>query len=111
MTIEVEAGETIGSEVDLRPSAAILIGGACVIGLVSALSLPWPVALASTVLGTLMIAGADVDARTFLLPDPITWGALVCCIVAAPLLDGEAPWASACEAMARAGCIALVLAL
>jgi len=27
MTIEVEAGETIGSEVDLRPSAAILIGG------------------------------------------------------------------------------------
>ena len=111
MTIEVEAGETIGSEVDLRPSAAILIGGACVIGLISALSLPWPVAIASTVLGTLMIAGADVDARTFLLPDLITFGALFCGILAAPLLDTADPWAAAVQAIARAGGIAGVLAL
>jgi leader peptidase (prepilin peptidase)/N-methyltransferase len=111
MTIEVEAGETIGSEVDLRPSLAILIGGACVIGLISALLLPWPVAIASTVLGTLMIAGADVDARTFLLPDLITFGALFCGILAAPLLDTADPWAAAVQAIARAGCIAGVLAL
>lgn len=110
MTIEVEAGETIGSEVDLRPSLAILIGGACVIGLISALSLPWPVAIASTVLGTLMIAGADVDARTFLLPDLITFGALFCGILAAPLLDTTDPWA-AVQAIVRAGCVAGVLAL
>jgi leader peptidase (prepilin peptidase) / N-methyltransferase len=110
--IDPDAGEAVASaDDDLRPNPVVLAGGAAAIGIVSALSLPWPVALASTVLGTLMIAGADVDARTFLLPDPITWGALVCGIVAAPLLDGEAPWASACEAMARAGCIALVLAL
>ena len=96
MTIEVEAGETIGSEVDLRPSAAILIGGACVIGLISALSLPWPVAIASTVLGTLMIAGADVDARTFLLPDLITFGALFCGILAAPLAGYNGPVGSRC---------------
>src|SRR6267142_4439996 len=111
MTIEVEAGETIGSEVDLRPSAAILIGGACVIGLISALSLPWPVAIASTVLGTLMIAGADVDARTFLLPDLVTFGAVFCGILAAPLLDTADPFAAVVQAIARAGCVTGVLAL
>jgi leader peptidase (prepilin peptidase)/N-methyltransferase len=111
MTIEVEAGEAIGSEVDLRPSLAILIGGACVIGLISALSLPWPVAIASTMLGTLMIAGADVDARTFLLPDLITFGALFCGILAAPLLDTTDPWAAAVQAIARAGFVAGALAL
>ena len=111
MTIEVEAGETIGSEVDLRPSAAILIGGACAIGLISALSLPWPVAIASTMLGTLMLAGADVDARTFLLPDLITFGALFSGILAAPLLDTTDPWTAAVQAIARAGCVAGVLTL
>ena len=65
MTIEIEAGETIGSEVDLRPSPAILIGGVCVVGLISALSLPWPVAIASTVLGTLMVAGAGSMRENF----------------------------------------------
>src|ERR1700754_4892796 len=111
MTIEVEAGEAIGSEVDLRPSAAVLIGGACVIGLISALSLPWPVAIASTVLGTLMIAGADVDARTFLLPDLITFGAILCGILAAPLLDMADPWIAVVHAVARAGAVAGLLAL
>jgi leader peptidase (prepilin peptidase)/N-methyltransferase len=109
--IEVEAGEAVGSEVDLRPSPAILIGGACVIGLISALSLPWPVAIASTMLGTLMIAGADVDARTFLLPDLITFGAVFCGILAAPLLDTTDPWTAAGQAIARAGGIAGALAL
>ena len=111
MTIEAEAGEAIGSEVDLRPNAAILIGGACIVGLISALYLPWPVAIASTVLGTLMLAGADIDARTFLLPDLITFGAVLCGILAAPLLDTADPWAAAVQAIARAGCIAGVLAL
>src|SRR3954462_686665 len=101
MTIEVEAGETIGSEVGLRPSAAILIGGACVIGLISARSLPWQLALASTVVGTVMIAGADVDARTFLLPDLITFGALFCGLLAAPLLDTTDPWTAAVQAIVR----------
>jgi leader peptidase (prepilin peptidase) / N-methyltransferase len=111
VTIEIEAGEAIGSEVDLRPNAAILIGGACFIGVISALSLPWPIAIASTILGTLMIAGADVDARTYLLPDLITFGALFCGILAAPLLDAADPWAAAVQAIARAGCIAGALAL
>jgi leader peptidase (prepilin peptidase) / N-methyltransferase len=111
MTIEVEAGEAVGSEVDLRPNAAILIGGVCAIGLISALSLPWPVAVASTVLGTFMIAGADVDARTFLLPNLITFGAIFCGVLAALLLDTAEPWAAAGQSIARAGCVAGALGL
>jgi len=111
MTIEVEASEAVGSEVDPRPSAAILIGGACAIGLISAVSLPWPVAIASTVLGTLMIAGADVDARTFLLPNVITYGALIGGVLAAPFLDPSGSWTAAVEASARAGIVAGGLAL
>lgn len=109
--IDLDAGETVAPEDDLHPHPAILFGGAAAIGLISALSLPWPVAIASTVLGTLMVAGAEVDARTFLLPDLITWGAVVCGIVAAPLLDAADPWATAAEAIARAACIAGVLGL
>src|SRR4029453_8995519 len=107
----VEASEAVGSEVDPRPSAAILIGGACAIGLISAVSLPWPVAIASTVLGTLMIAGADVDARTFLLPNVITYGALIGGVLAAPFLDSSGSWTAAVEASARAGIVAGGLAL
>ena len=107
---DIEAGETAGSE-DIRPNPAILIGGAAAIGLISALSLPWPVAVASTVLGTLMVAGAEVDARKFLLPDLVTWGAVICGILAAPLLNTAEPWAAMGEAIARAGCIAGVLVL
>jgi len=108
--IDIEAGETAGSEDD-HPNPAILIGGAGTIGLISMLSLPWPVAVASTVLGTLMIAGAEVDARTFLLPDLVTLGAIICGILAAPLLNTTEPWTAVAEAIARAGCAAGVLAL
>ena len=99
------------SENDLRPNPAVLVGGVVAIGAISALTLPWPVAIASTVLGMLMVAGADVDARTFLLPDVITWGAVVCGIAAASLLHATAPWVTAGEAVARAACVAAVLAL
>jgi leader peptidase (prepilin peptidase)/N-methyltransferase len=108
--IDTEAEEAAGLNEDLRPNPAILIGGAGAIGVISALSLPWPFAVASTVLGTLMVAGAEVDARTFLLPNLMTWGAIVCGILAAPLLNTAEPWAAA-EAIARAGCVAGVLAL
>jgi len=45
------------------------------------------------------------------LPDLITFAAVVCGIVAAPLLDAAQPWTAAGEAAARAVCIAAVLAL
>jgi leader peptidase (prepilin peptidase)/N-methyltransferase len=109
--IDLDAGETPGSEDDLTPNPAVLLGGTVAIGLVSSLSLPWPAAVASSVLGALMLAGADVDARKFLLPDLVTFGAVACGIVAAPLLDDVDPWAAAGEAVVRAACIAAVLAL
>jgi leader peptidase (prepilin peptidase)/N-methyltransferase len=93
------------------PKPAVLIGGAGAIALISGLSLPWPVAVASIVLGTLMVAGAEIDARTFLLPDVVTWGAIICGILAAPLLSMTEPWTAVGETIARAGCVAGVLAL
>src|SRR5438445_6572443 len=107
---DIEAEEAAGSEDDVYPNPAIVIGGAGAIGLISTLSLPWPVSVASTVLGTLMIAGAEVDARTFLLPDLVTWGAIICGILAAPLNTTE-PWTAVGEAIERAGCVAGMLAL
>lgn len=58
-----------------------------------------------------MIAGADVDSRTYLLPDIITWGAIVSGILAAPALDSFEPWLSTGTATARALATALALAL
>jgi leader peptidase (prepilin peptidase)/N-methyltransferase len=91
--IDSEAVEAIGTRADLRPNLAILIGGAAAVAVVSGLSLPWPVAVASTVLGAFMIAGAEVDARTYLLPDTVTWGAAGFGIAAAPLLAALDPYA------------------
>jgi leader peptidase (prepilin peptidase)/N-methyltransferase len=82
-----------------------------VVAVISFASLPWPVALASSVLGTLMIAGAEVDARTFLLPDTVTAGTLLSGILAAAALDPFAPGWSAGAAAARALGTAAVLLL
>src|SRR5215468_2504663 len=102
-----DAAETL----DLRPNPAILVGAGGALALVSAAFLPWPFAIASTMLGALMIAGADVDARTFLLPDAVTFGATVAGIMAAPLLDPIDPWLAGVGATARALGCAAVLAL
>ena len=96
---------------NLRPHPAVLAAGCCAVALVSMLLLPWPLALASIALGALMIAGADVDARTFLLPDFVTIGAAVGGIVAAAVLDPFDPWAAGAGALSRALATALVLAL
>lgn len=111
MTIQDETAEYAGLEIDLRPNLAVLVGGAFVVGLISAALLPWPIAIASTLLGALMIGGADVDARTFLLPDFITYGAVLCGVLAAPFLDSAGSWTAAVEAIARAGIVAGALAL
>jgi leader peptidase (prepilin peptidase) / N-methyltransferase len=106
-----ETGEHVYPVDELRPNSAILIGAGTAIGLVSALSLPAPIAVASTVLGTLMVAGADIDARTCLLPNAVTLGAAVCGVVAAPLLDGLSPWLAMADAVLRAMGAAGLLAL
>jgi leader peptidase (prepilin peptidase) / N-methyltransferase len=95
----------------LRPNLAILAGAGVVIVLLSVLMLPWPVAIASAVLGSLMIAGADVDARTCLLPDFVTWGAVGCGVVAAAALNPYEKWQAGGAAIMRAAGTALALAL
>ena len=100
---------------DLYPNPAVVIGAGGALALLSAAFLPWPVAIASTVLGILMIAGADVDARTYLLPDAVTFGAALAGIVAAPFIDPlgawSDPWLAGASAVARALGCAAVLAL
>jgi leader peptidase (prepilin peptidase)/N-methyltransferase len=96
-------------EADLRPRLAVLLGGAAPLALVSIGSLAWPAAVASIVLGLLMIAGAEIDARTFLLPDVITLGALGCGILAAPALDSIDPLLAASGATVRAAGTAIGL--
>jgi leader peptidase (prepilin peptidase)/N-methyltransferase len=109
--ISVDGAEQIGPADDFRPNLAILIGGSTAIGLVSVVSLPGPVAVASIVLGVLMVAGADVDARTYLLPNVITWGAAICGVAAAWFLDELNPSLAILHAVLRAMGAAGLLAL
>ena len=94
----------------LRPNWAILAGASAVIVLLSVLMLPWQTAVASAALGSLMIAGADVDARTCLLPDIVTWGAICCGVVAAAALNPYDEWHAGPAAIMRAVGTALALA-
>jgi leader peptidase (prepilin peptidase) / N-methyltransferase len=103
----IEAEHTV----DLRPDLAIVLGAGFAVAVVSALSLPWPAAIASTLLGALMIAGADIDARTYLLPDSVTWGGIVSGIVAAAAVHPFDPWPSTGAAVMRAAGTAFALAL
>jgi leader peptidase (prepilin peptidase) / N-methyltransferase len=98
------------SDPELRPEMTILFAGSTAVAVVSFALLAWPTALASTVLGILMIAGAEVDARTFLLPDTVTAGTFLSGILAAPALDRFDPELAAVEAVARAaGTVAVLL--
>ena len=58
-----------------------------------------------------MIAGAEVDARTYLLPDAVTWSAIALGILAASALNPFEPWLSAGAAVARGTWTAAALAL
>jgi leader peptidase (prepilin peptidase) / N-methyltransferase len=100
---------TVAPELHLRTNVALFLGGGLIMALISAASLPWPSAIASTTLGTLMIAGAEVDARTYLLPDTITIGAMLLGLVFAPALDPSQPWLAAGIAIARAAGAAFAL--
>jgi leader peptidase (prepilin peptidase)/N-methyltransferase len=97
------------AEVNLRPNVATLAAASLLIALSSALSLHWPAASASIVLGILMFAGADVDARTHHLPDTVTLGATFCGIIAATVLEPNEPWLSMAAAGLRAAGTALML--
>ena len=93
----------------LRPNLFVFLAGSAATALLSFAFLPPPAAIASTLLGALMIAGADVDARTFLLPDIVTYGATISGIAFAPFLSAQDPWAGLASAVSRAAGAALIL--
>jgi leader peptidase (prepilin peptidase)/N-methyltransferase len=95
----------------LRPDLATLLGGTAAIAAISTITLPWAAAIASIVLGAFMIAGADVDARTYLLPDLVTWGTVTSGLLAALALNPFEPVHGIEAAVARALGTALALAL
>ena len=92
----------------------VVAGGTAAAAALSAAFLPWQAALLSTLLAALMTAGAESDARAFLLPDAVTFGALAGGLAAAALLDplapGQAVAAAALRGAATAGALALVRA-
>ncbi len=89
----------------------LVAAGTAIIASVSILSLAWPTAIASTGLGALMIAGADTDARLFLLPDVVTLGGLLGALAAAALLAPGDPLSALVEAGLRAICVAGIFEL
>jgi leader peptidase (prepilin peptidase)/N-methyltransferase len=108
----LDAKQTALAQEDLHPNLAILFGAGAAIAAVSIISLPVPAAISSILLGLFMIAGAEVDARTYLLPDAVTWGGIVSGILAAVALNSFDPWwTSAGTAVMRAAATAFALAL
>ena len=89
---------------------AVFVGVGGAITLTSAVMLPWQTAVASIVLGGLMMIGAGVDARTFMLPDVVTWGAFGCGVIAAAALHPSDPWVATATAIGRAAGTAFTLA-
>jgi leader peptidase (prepilin peptidase) / N-methyltransferase len=94
---------------DLRPDPIVVAGGGIVVALISAVSLSPVAATASIALGLLMIAGAEIDARTYLLPNAVTLGSSAVGLAFAPVLDPLQPGMAVGEAVLRAVGTALVL--
>ncbi|WP_051334573.1 A24 family peptidase [Bradyrhizobium sp. Ai1a-2] len=101
MTIDDHADDDVTAEA-LQPDRTVLVCGFAAVALISMATLPWPHALASTILGTLMVAGADIDARNFLLPDIITGSALFAGLVATTVLDPFDRWSALTTALGGA---------
>ena len=95
---------------NLCPNLGLLLGGSTAVAALSIASLNGRAALASTLLGALMIAGAEIDARTFLLPDVVTGGTFIAGALAAVLLNSYDPIAALAMAVLRGiGTAALLL--
>ena len=94
----------------LAPNPVVLIAGSAAIAALSFAALPLVPAIASTLLGALMVAGADIDSRTFLLPDTVSFGAMASGLVAAFVLAPDQPWLDVAIALARGIGSAAVLA-
>lgn len=93
----------------LRPTI-IICGAAAMIGL-SVLTLSGWKALASAVLGTLMVVGIEIDARSFMLPNLLTAATLLVGLLFASLLEPDDAGIALATALLRAIVTAAVLLL
>jgi leader peptidase (prepilin peptidase)/N-methyltransferase len=99
------------SNENLRPRLTVtIVGMVATIGL-SVISLNGWTAFASMVLGTLMIAGADIDARTFTLPNVLTAATFLVGVLFASILNPHGPKLALATAVIRAVATAAALAL
>lgn len=97
---------------DLRPDLRVLLAGTAAIAALSLSTLNAPAAWGSILLGSFMVAGAEIDARTYLLPDVVTGGTLLAGLLAAPVLDpGNANTVFALAALRAIGTAAVLLAM
>ena len=94
---------------DLQPNWALVLAATAAVALLSAATLPWTLALTSTALAALMVAGADLDARTQLLPDTMTLATLACGLGAAVVLDPLSPWQALLDGSIRGAATAGIL--
>jgi leader peptidase (prepilin peptidase) / N-methyltransferase len=94
-----------------QPRPIVIVGGAAaMIGLSVLTSSGWT-ALASAVLGTLMVIGIEIDARSFLLPNLLTAATLLAGLLFAPLLEPGDVQLALATAVMRAIVTAAVLLL
>jgi leader peptidase (prepilin peptidase)/N-methyltransferase len=96
----------------LRPRLTVMIAGVAATTGLSVISLNGWTALASTVLGTLMVAGADIDARSFILPNVLTAATFLAAVLFALILNPHgtevALAASVIRAVATAAALGVV---
>jgi leader peptidase (prepilin peptidase) / N-methyltransferase len=94
-----------------QPWPIVIVGGAAATIGLSVLTLSGWTALASAVLGTLMVIGIEIDARSFLLPNLLTAGTLLAGLLFAPLLEPGDVQLALATAVMRAIVTAAVLLL
>jgi leader peptidase (prepilin peptidase) / N-methyltransferase len=101
---------SVSSE-SLQPRLTVMIASVAATAGLSVIALPGWTALAAAVLGALMAAGADIDARSFMLPNVLTAATFLFGLLFAPMLNPQDPELALAAAIVRAAATAAVLAL
>jgi leader peptidase (prepilin peptidase)/N-methyltransferase len=99
------------SNQSLRPRLAVLTAGVAATTGLSLIALHGWTALASAALGILMVAGADIDARSFVLPNILTAATFLSGLLFALVLNPHDAELALAAAVIRAFATAAVLAL
>jgi leader peptidase (prepilin peptidase)/N-methyltransferase len=94
-----------------HPRLVVVIGGGTALTVLSVISLNGWVAFASALLGILMVCGAEIDARSFLLPNVLTAATFFAGVLFALILNPRDPGLAVALAVTRAIATAATLML